>query len=621
MVSDVIRRSSLRARLLVFSGLGVLSLVVTGYVAYATLSTFTINGPYYQQIVQGKDLVADVLPPPAYIIEPYLVAHQMLIADKAGIEPLVARITALKAGAGAYDERQAHWREALPAGPIKTALTEQAHGAALEFFATMDEKFIPLIKAGQTAQATAILQHELTPMYERHLAAINDVVQGANQGNSAIEADARNVIQQRTLLMVGLSIGFVLLTIAVSVPIVRSIVQPTHQMVDVLEAVGKGDYTRQLEVRSRDELARMAGAMNATIAAIRAAIQATEDAAKREKAQAEELAGKVDQILVVVNAAAQGDLSREVPVTGSDAIGQVGSALQKLFLDMSGSVSAIAQNAHSLAAASEQLTSVSQQVGANSEETSAQANVVSAASEQVSKNVQTVATGAEQMSASIKEIAKNSTDAAKIAQAAVHVAQSTNDTIAKLGESSAEIGQVVKVITSIAQQTNLLALNATIEAARAGEAGKGFAVVANEVKELAKETAKATEDISQKIEAIQADTTGAVQAIARIGEIINQINDISNTIASAVEEQTATTNEIGRNVSEAAKGSAEIAQNISGVALAARSTTDGALETGTSAQALARMAAELQTLVGRFTVASAASGARSVSADALRRAA
>jgi methyl-accepting chemotaxis protein len=172
--------------------------------------------------------------------------------------------------------------------------------------------------------------------------------------------------------------------------------------------------------------------------------------------------------------------------------------------------------------------------------------------------------------------------------------------VGKLGDSSAEIGQVIKVITSIAQQTNLLALNATIEAARAGEAGKGFAVVANEVKELAKETARATEDISRKIEAIQNDTKSAVSAIGQIALVINQINDISNTIASSVEEQTATTTEIGRNVTEAAKGSAEIAQNITAVAQAAQSTTSGAADSLKASTELARMAADLQKNVSRF---------------------
>ena len=271
------------------------------------------------------------------------------------------------------------------------------------------------------------------------------------------------------------------------------------------------------------------------------------------------------------------------------------AADEKLKVTMAG----VNQNANSLSAASEELEANSQQMVNNAEETSAQAGVVSAAAEQVSKNVQTVATGTEEMSASIREIAKSAQDAARVAATGVRAAETTNATISKLGVSSAEIGKVIKVITSIAQQTNLLALNATIEAARAGEAGKGFAVVANEVKELAKETAKATEDISQKIEAIQSDTTSAVAAIGEISEIIAKISDFQNTIASAVEEQTATTNEISRNVAEAAKGSTEIAQNITGVAQAAKVTMAGANDTQKAAGELSRMAAELQQLANQ----------------------
>jgi methyl-accepting chemotaxis protein len=260
----------------------------------------------------------------------------------------------------------------------------------------------------------------------------------------------------------------------------------------------------------------------------------------------------------------------------------------------------IGRSVSSLASSAEELNKVSQSMGSNADETATQASVVSAAAEQVSKNVTTVATGADEMGASIKEIAKSTAEATRVASSAVRTAETTNETISKLGVSSAEIGQVIKVITSIAQQTNLLALNATIEAARAGEAGKGFAVVANEVKELAKETAKATEDISRKIEAIQGDTNGAVSAIGQISGIIGQISDIQNTIASAIEEQSATTSEIGRTLAEAAKGTNDISKNVGGVAEAARATTVGATDTLKSAHGLEKMAAELQTLVAQF---------------------
>ncbi len=277
-------------------------------------------------------------------------------------------------------------------------------------------------------------------------------------------------------------------------------------------------------------------------------------------------------------------------------------AIQKREKEISDNVRTLLGQVGALTSASEQLTSLSQQMAGNAEETSAQANIVSAAAEEISTTVQRLTIGTDEMNISIKEIAKGASDAAKVATSAVKVAEKTTSRVAKLGESSTEIGKVIKVITSIAQQTNLLALNATIEAARAGEAGKGFAVVANEVKELAKETAKATEDISQKIEAIQADTKGAVEAINQISLIINQINDLQNTIATAVEEQTATTKEIGRNISEAAKGTAEIAQNITGVAQAASSTTVRASETQRAVAKISWFAAELQKLVEQFNL-------------------
>jgi methyl-accepting chemotaxis protein len=309
----------------------------------------------------------------------------------------------------------------------------------------------------------------------------------------------------------------------------------------------------------------------------------------------------IARMLVLIQEIAANNLGvDDLKIDSEDEIGKAGIALNAMKNNLREMIHSISGTAVHVASASEELSSTSQQISANAEETSTQANVVSAASIQVNKNLQTVATGTEEMSASIKEIAKNAHESAKVATAAVGVADRASQIVNKLGASSTEIGQVIKVITSIAQQTNLLALNATIEAARAGEAGKGFAVVANEVKELAKQTAKATEDIGHKIGAIQAGTEGAVSAISQIGEVIKQVNDIANTIATAVEEQNATTNEMARNVSEAAKGSGEITQNITGVAQAAQSTSQGTGDTLKAAQELASMSTQLNQLVAQF---------------------
>jgi methyl-accepting chemotaxis protein len=332
------------------------------------------------------------------------------------------------------------------------------------------------------------------------------------------------------------------------------------------------------------------------------------------------ISGATQAVLVQAEAIADGDLTRDdLTVRSHDELGDLTVAINKMSSSLKRMILSITENALQVSSASEELNTTSQQITANSEETSAQADVVSKAVQAVSQNLQTVATGAEEMGASIKEIAKNATEAAKVATSAVRVAETTTATVSKLGESSNEIGLVIKVITSIAQQTNLLALNATIEAARAGEAGKGFAVVANEVKELAKETAKATEDISRKIEAIQTDTKAAVEAIASISEVINQVNDISSTIATAVEEQNATTNEMSRNVSDAARSSGEITGNISGVAEAAQGTTRGASDTQKASQQLVETAAELRRLVEQFKIN--ASGAGSSATQARSRAA
>jgi methyl-accepting chemotaxis protein len=318
---------------------------------------------------------------------------------------------------------------------------------------------------------------------------------------------------------------------------------------------------------------------------------------------ARSLTQPLHQIMEILKRAErEGDLTHRIEVKSRDEIGELGRWFNTFSEKFSSIISQVKESTRSLAVSSEELSASSQQMGSNSEETERLASTVSSASEQTNRNVQSVATAAEEMTSTLKEISKNVVRAAQITSQAVQAASTTNETISKLGESSVEIGKVIKVITSIAEQTNLLALNAAIEAARAGEAGKGFAVVANEVKDLAKKTSKATEEIGQKIAVIQTDTKEAVSAIEQISGIIAQINDIATTVAGAIEEQTATTHEISRSVSEAAKGTGEVTQSIDGVATAAKSTAEGAAAVLAASKRLAQMGADLMAMISQFRV-------------------
>jgi methyl-accepting chemotaxis protein len=311
----------------------------------------------------------------------------------------------------------------------------------------------------------------------------------------------------------------------------------------------------------------------------------------------------VRPLAVVVGALdrlARRDLTARAGLSRKDELGKLGDAVDRTAESLGETVTVIAGHAGSIATASEDLSTVSARVADSSAHVEVQAAAVAQAADGVSGNVRTMAAGSQEMSSAIDEIARNAGAAASVATEAVEVAAQTNTTVGKLGESSAQIGDVVKMITSIAEQTNLLALNATIEAARAGEMGKGFAVVAGEVKDLAQETAKATEDIARLVQAIQADSSNATEAIGEIGAVVGRISDFQTLIAAAVEEQTATTSEMGRNVSEAASSSENIATNIAGVSMAMGETAAAVQQARESAEGLSRTSGELRGLVESF---------------------
>jgi methyl-accepting chemotaxis protein len=294
------------------------------------------------------------------------------------------------------------------------------------------------------------------------------------------------------------------------------------------------------------------------------------------------------------------DLTRRLNFSSQSEIGEISQAVDKAAEGMQAAILSIRTSAAELHHAADRQTDVSGQMSATAEQTSQQAQRASVVAGQVSQNTQAVSLAMNELTIAIREIANNTQQAARVATDAVQLAATTNTTVTKLGQSSAEIGEVIKVITSIAEQTNLLSLNATIEAARAGEAGKGFAVVANAVKELARQTASATDTIRRKIDATQNDIRDSVAAISRISRTIEQINDCQNSIAGAVEEQTVVTRDISRNVADAAKGSSEIAGNITLVARAAEGTAAGAVATRAAALEATRLATQLNQLVSQF---------------------
>jgi|GEM_PF-1375733 len=482
------RNISVPVKLYILTGVFSLGLIGYGLWSNHTLTMSKVNGPYYKQIVEMKDVLADILPPSEYILEGYLASltlAELAHDGEASPAEMAAAAEEIRTLQKQYEDRHDFWNNTMTESEIKSKLMKDTHEPANAFFDLANEKLIPAALAGKAAEAKAIFESEMVPVFQKHKSAIHELADLTQKSSIQVEKDSSDYVDASVKWNMGMAAGVVICCSLF------------------------GWFT-----------------------------------------------------------------AREM----SNSLRKSAEALRHV--------------------ARSELVSVGQQMRANAQETTHQATLASGAAEQVSTNAQALAKAVDEFNTSIREISGNTSNAATVAGHAVEAANRTNATVLKLGESSAEIGNVIKVINSIAEQTNLLALNATIEAARAGEAGKGFAVVANEVKELAKQTSEATEDIIRKIAMIQDDTAQAVQAIGQVAGIIRQINESQNAIASAVEEQSAMTGEISRNIAEVAAGSGEIARNITLVANAADSTSRGTDETLQAAADIEQMAEDLLLLVG-----------------------
>jgi len=576
-----------------------LSTFIIGYaifsvISFSTLNELRIHGNLYNQIVMSKDLIADVLPPPGYIIESYLDVLQ--VADETDPAKMDYFFKELKRLEKDYNERHKFWinEPLLEQGALRDAMLKGAYEPAVQFYNVVFNQFIPALQSGKREYARKLVQSELKTLYETHRKNVDKVVSGATEKYQEIEILAGTTIQRDTKLL--FSIAFIVIAVAVILSLIirSSIVKPIIKVTETLKDIseGEGDLTRTIAINSKDEIGYLALYFNKTLEKIK------------------------NLIITIKNQTA--------------SLTSVSLELSSISSQLASGAEETVSQSNSVAGTAEQMSVNINAMASGAEEASVNANEVAGAAEQMSTNINTVTAAIEEMSASISQIASNAGEARKVAIAAAGKSKNATDVMNKLGVAAKEIGQVTNVIKKIADKTNLLALNATIEAASAGEAGKGFAVVASEIKELANQSAQSADDITQRIEGIQNGTGNAVQVINDVSDIIIKINKSVEAIAGHVEQQTKTANEIANNVSqanigskrvagaigevangakdvsrnagEAAKGAIHVSQNIASVSGVAKQSARGATQVNQSAENLSGIAGDLKNTVSRFKV-------------------
>jgi methyl-accepting chemotaxis protein len=538
-------------------GLGISSLSM-----FIILQKMKVNGPIYKDIVQGKDLAADILPPPEYIIESYLTLQRLENeTDNGKKQTFIKDFAKLKSE---YEERHNYWKKELTGSDIKNIIVDEAYQPAMAFYKAAEESFIPAVLKGDKATAAEIRTTNLEPLYVSHRTQIDKLVELVNKKCALIEGNSVVILKQYMIVIFVINTLMLLLIVAIGFYISRSIIGPVKKGMIFAHHMADGDLTQTISVENEDEIGELATALN-----------------------------------------------------------QMAANLKRLFAQMATGVHTLSSSATELSAVSLQMTAGASQtssrvMGIATAATQMSGNMLSVAAsmEQSSTDINSVSSATEEMTSTIGEISRTSSRAHTITEQAVHQAGQVSEKVSSLGKAALEIGKVSDTIAAISAQTNLLALNATIEAARAGAAGKGFTVVASEIKMLAQQTAKATEGIREKIENIQTSTQDTVDDIGRISHTIQEVNEMISATAVAIEEQSSVTGDIAGNITHAAQGMQEVNANVTQVTEAAETIamdiaaanssvaeiSSSSKQVEISSEDLARLAEQLKEMAGRFKI-------------------
>jgi methyl-accepting chemotaxis protein len=635
-----LRLISVRKRLAILNLLIVFGFSAYGLFAYNQQNTVKVNGPIYTQIVQGKDVIADILPPPEYIIESYLTTLELCDAqDKASIDKLIEYGNKLKKD---FDDRHEYWSKDLADGDLKTVLLKDSYTPAVEFYEIRDKKFIPAILKGDKEAAKKIVQDELRPKYMLHREKIDKVVNMATEWAQTNESHAANVIASGHHWLLFISISVVVASVLIVLVIAASIVNPLHSLLGVMKKVSQGDYSEKLNAEGHDELSEVASATNIAIEATSGALEEVRSSAEREKEsqarraeedhnrmeeqrrreaeearqdhermeaarkqqeeetarehermQAEHEANeimrrKVDRLLEVVHYAAQGDLTHHVAVEGNDPVDELAAGIQKMLSDLSGVISQVTESAS-------QFTEGARIIAESSQALAAGAQTQGQSVEQMSSSIEELARSVDAVKENASQATKVAGDANQLAEDGGRAVQKSVESMSLIRTSSQQISEIIQVISEIAGQTNLLALNAAIEAARAGEHGMGFAVVADEVRKLAERSNQAAREISVLIKESTMRVEEGAQLSDQTGESLKKIISAAEATASKIAE-------IAAASIQQASNAHEVAQAIQTIARFTEQSSAGSEELASSSEELGAQATALRDVVGAFKV-------------------